>query len=108
MTLFDHRRLTNAVMQLDIERLRRGDYSDKYFENIVGVMEGARSEGYTFAGQRPRLLSGNLRGIKVSDLRVEAQVFTRRSPYTLVAGIDAALTMIRHASGTFAIERDGE
>ncbi|MCZ2096411.1 MAG: hypothetical protein LC121_09135 [Anaerolineae bacterium] len=38
MTLFDHRRLTNAVMQLDVDGLRRGYYSDKYFENIVGVM----------------------------------------------------------------------
>ena len=105
MTLFDHRRLTNDVMKLDFAGLRRGYYSDKYFENIVGVMAGARSEGYMFSGVHPRPLPGNLRGLDVSALRVEAQVFARRSPYTLVAGVDAALAMIRHASGFFEGER---
>ncbi len=100
MTLFDHQRLTNAVMNLDMERLRRGYYSDKYFENIVGVMDGARAAGYTFAGSRARDL-GIDPHIPVSDLIVEAQIFMRRSPYAVVAGIDAALAMIRHACGYF-------
>lgn len=101
MTLFDHRRLTNDVMHLDIENLRRGYYSDKYFENIVGVMQGAQASGYTFAGAHPRALPGDLRALSIHDQRVEAQVFTRRSPYAVVAGVDAALTMIRHVSGGY-------
>ena len=101
MTLFDHHRLTNDVMKFDMAGLQRGYYSDKYFENIVGVMEGARKAGYTFAGSRPRALSEDLRGLDISDLVVEAQVFMRRSPYALVAGIDGALAMIRHVSGYF-------
>ena len=56
MTLFDHRRLTNAVLKLDIDGLRRGIYSDKYFENIVGVMQGARAASYTYSGLHPRAL----------------------------------------------------
>ncbi|MCZ2096412.1 MAG: nicotinate phosphoribosyltransferase [Anaerolineae bacterium] len=35
----------------------------------------------------------------MSDLVVEAQIFTRRAPFALVAGVDAALAMIRHATG---------
>jgi nicotinate phosphoribosyltransferase len=101
MTLFDHRRLTNDMMKLDIEKLRRGTFSDKYFENIVGVMRGASEAGYTFAGERSRSLTDDLRTVGVSDREVEAQVFTRRSPYALVAGIDAALVMIRHVSGGY-------
>ena len=34
MTVFDRKRLTNEVFKLDVERMRRGWYSDKYFENI--------------------------------------------------------------------------
>ncbi|MFN8563321.1 MAG: nicotinate phosphoribosyltransferase [Anaerolineae bacterium] len=101
MTLFDHRRLTNAVMKLDVDGFRRGIYSDKYFENIVGVMNGARAAGYTYSGSHPRDLDRDLRGLDVSDLIVEAQVFTRRAPYALVAGVDAALAMIRYATGCF-------
>ncbi len=100
MTLFDHQRLTNDVMKLDIEKLRQGYYSDKYFENIVGVMRGASAAGYRYAGSRPRALPDDLRAVSISDQLVEAQVFTRRSPYALVAGIDAALVMIRHVSGS--------
>jgi nicotinate phosphoribosyltransferase len=32
---------------------------------------------------------------------VEAQIFNRRAPYALVAGVDVALTMIRHCAGHF-------
>jgi nicotinate phosphoribosyltransferase len=99
MTLFDHQRLTNAVMKLDLDGLRRGYYSDKYFDNVSGVMDGARAAGYTYSGSHPRTLPVDLHGLGVSDLVVEAQVFMRRAPYALIAGIDAALTMLRHVTG---------
>lgn len=101
MTLFDQRRLSPEIMNLDFERLRRGYYSDKYFENIVGVMRGAQAEGYTYAGKHGRNLPEDLSDYSVSDLVVEAQVFMRRSPFALVAGVDASLAMIRHVSGYF-------
>ena len=34
MSIFDGKRLTNDTFKLDIERMRCGWYSDKYFENI--------------------------------------------------------------------------
>lgn len=105
MTLFDGKRLTNTTMRLDIEGLRRGYYSDKYFENVIGVLERARAEGYTFAGTGVRRLPLDVRQVKTGELIVEAQIFTRREERALIAGIDAALAMIRHAAGFYADDR---
>ncbi len=64
MTLFDQRRLTNDVMKLDLDGLRRGYYSDKYFENIVGVMQGvARGEATPLPGSAARRCRHDLRGL---------------------------------------------
>ena len=41
MTIFDHVRLASSLFKLDVDGLRRGYYSDKYFENIVQVLRGA-------------------------------------------------------------------
>ena len=48
MSLFDQIRLTNETFKLDIERMRRGWYSDKYFENIGRMLSTLASEGYTY------------------------------------------------------------
>ncbi len=99
MTVFDHQRLTNAVIRLDIDGLRRGLYTDKYFENVYLVLSALRESGYRYAGQHPRPLPADLSQVEIGEMRVEAQVFTRRKPYALVAGIDAALAMIRYVTG---------
>ncbi len=101
MTLFDHQRLTNDTLKLDIGRLQQGYYSDKYFENIVGVMNGVRTAGASFSGASRRDLPIDVRQLDLSEMRVEAQVFMRRAPYAVVGGVDAALAMIRHAAGYF-------
>ncbi|GAB4509483.1 MAG: hypothetical protein OHK0046_04550 [Anaerolineae bacterium] len=101
MTIFDQKRLTNETMQFDMQSLRRGLYSDHYFLNIVTILEALHQQGYTFAGQSPRDLPIDPSGTYIGDLEVEAQIFNRRRPYAVVAGIDAALGMIRHATGFF-------
>jgi nicotinate phosphoribosyltransferase len=101
MTVFDHQHLTNAVLRLDIDGLRRGDYTDKYFDNIVRILEAAAARGYTFSGNSPRPLPSDPSAEAVGDLVVEAQIFTRREPYALIAGVDAALAMLRHATGYY-------
>lgn len=93
MTQFDHQRLTNATLHLDIDKIRRGFYSDRYFENVEQVLRGASDAGYRYTLGEERPLIG--------DLVVEAQVFTRRAPYALVAGLDVALALLRHATGYF-------
>jgi nicotinate phosphoribosyltransferase len=100
MTLFDHQRRGQAVIQVDVAGLRRGWYSDKYFENSVAVLQGAKAAGYGYQGHDHRPLPHDPTGLPIGDLVVEAQIFNRRKPYAVVAGVDAALTMFRHATGT--------
>ncbi len=101
MTIFDHLRLSSSLLKLDVDGLRRGYYSDKYFENIVQVLQGAKNAGYTFAGESPRPLGIDPHGLPIGDIEVEAQIFNRRAPFALVAGVDAALAMFRHVTGYF-------
>jgi nicotinate phosphoribosyltransferase len=105
MTIFNHQRLTNAKIKLDVEGLRRGLYTDKYFENVVRIMQSLREAGYTFAGRSPRTVPVDVSQVKVSELIVEAQIFNRRAPAALVAGVDVALAMLRHVAGYYQGEQ---
>jgi nicotinate phosphoribosyltransferase len=105
MTVFDQQRLTQATLRLDMEGLRRGYYSDKYFENAVRILADLRAAGYTFAGHSPRPLPVDPHQIALGDLVVEAQIFNRRAPRTLAAGVDAALAILRHAAGYYDGDR---
>lgn len=102
MSIFDRRRLTNETFKLDIERMRRGWYSDKYFANINAVLQALAAEGYTYRGAHPRPLPGlSPEGLAVGDIEVEMQWFTRRAGRTVVVGVDKALAMLRHCTGYF-------
>ena len=47
MSIFNDQRLTNDVFKLDVERMRRGWYSDKYFANILTMLDGVgKNSGY--------------------------------------------------------------
>ncbi len=39
MSIFDKKRLTDETFKLDIERMRDGWYTDKYFTNITIMLE---------------------------------------------------------------------
>ncbi|MEW6568717.1 MAG: nicotinate phosphoribosyltransferase [Chloroflexota bacterium] len=100
MSIFDKKRLTNEVFKLDIERMRRGWYSDKYFENIHRMLGALSRQGYRYAGQYSQLPSGQaLEGVLVGEMEVEMQWFTRRPGITVVVGVDKALAMLRHCTG---------
>ncbi len=103
MSIFSGRRLTNEVFKLDIERMRSGWYSDKYFENSVRMYEELVRSGYRFSGKCPELEGKGLSlgELATGDTRVEMQWFTRRRPFTLIAGVDKALAMLRHCTGYF-------
>ncbi|MFN8404642.1 MAG: hypothetical protein U0V48_13960 [Anaerolineales bacterium] len=100
MSIFNNSRLTNETFKLDIERMRRGWYSDKYFENIGRMLTALASEKYLYAGQHhnlpPNLSPDN---IAVGDIEVEMQWFTRRIGSTIVVGVDKTLAMLRHCTG---------
>ncbi len=100
MSIFDHKRLTNETFKLDIERMRRGWYSDKYFENIGRMLAALSSEGYNYSGSYPNLPEGaSPDSIAVGDIEVEMQWFTRRVGNTIVVGVDKSLEMLKHCTG---------
>jgi nicotinate phosphoribosyltransferase len=87
MSIFDGRRLTDETFKLDIERMRRGWYSDKYFENITAMLTSCAQSGYRYTGHFPNLRDVDLADVDVGNLQVEMQWFTRR-PGTTVVGVD--------------------
>jgi len=101
MTTFNRSRLTNDVFKLDVERMRQGWYSDKYFENISAMLAHLAAGGYRYAGGAPRLNAPDLDEVEVGNLEVEMQWFTRRPGSTIVVGVDKCLEMIRHCAGYF-------
>jgi nicotinate phosphoribosyltransferase len=102
MSVFDRKRLTNDTFKLDVERMRLGWYSDKYFENINRMLTVLSAEGYRYSGSHPNLPAGmSAEDIAVGDIEVEMQWFTRRVGTTVVVGVDKALAMLRHCTGWF-------
>ncbi len=102
MSIFDDKRLTNETFKLDIERMRRGWYSDKYFENINRMLINLSLEGYKYSGQFHNLPKDVSReNIDVGDIEVEMQWFTRRMGKTTVVGVDKSLAMLKHCTGYF-------
>jgi len=101
MTHFDGIRLSNQQIGLDIEGLRHGFYSDRYFMNVVKILEGLAREGYLFTGESLSPEVDRENGIATGEIVVEAQYFNRREPRALVAGVDVALAMLRYGTGFF-------
>ena len=103
MSIFDRRRLPASVFKLDVERMREGWYTDRYFVNIALTLAELSGQGYRFAGAEPDAsLSGfDLRQVPVGDLEVEMQWFPRRVPSCVVVGVDKALAMLRECTGYF-------
>jgi nicotinate phosphoribosyltransferase len=102
MSIFDGKRLTNESFKLDIERMRRGWYSDKYFANIGRMLSALATSGYRFAGEHAHLPPGlTAEGARTGNMEVEMQWFTRRPGTTVVVGVDKALAMLRHCTGVW-------
>src|SRR5690349_15567059 len=102
MSIFDGKRLTNETFKLDIERMRRGWYSDKYFENINRMLTSLSKDGYHYSGKFHNLPRGiSPEQIQVGDIEVEMQWFTRRMGKTTVVGVDKSLAMLKHCTGYF-------
>lgn len=100
MSIFNGQRLPIEVFQLDIERMRRGWYTDQYFINIAEMLTALAAEGYRFAGDAPALADPVLaRAVAVGDIEVEMQIFHRRQPFAVVAGVDEAIAILRACAG---------
>src|SRR5919108_202675 len=103
MSVFNGRRLPPEVFKLDTERLPRGWYSDKYFLNTARLLGDLARSGYRFAGVVPEGVTCT--DIDTGNLVVEMQIFTRRQPFSVIAGVDEALAILEVATGYYD-ERD--
>jgi nicotinate phosphoribosyltransferase len=103
MSLFDRRRLPAPVFKLDVERMREGWYSDKYFISIALTLAELAARGYRFGGTAPDLsdLDVDLRNVDVGQVEVEMQWFPRRQPFCVVVGVDKALAILQECTGYF-------
>src|SRR5688500_2748780 len=103
MTVFDRRRLPASVFKVDVERMRQGWYSDKYFINIARTLAELAAAGYRFGGTAPDLsdLDVDLANVDVGSIEVEMQWFPRRQPSCVVVGVDKALAILREGTGYF-------
>jgi len=96
-------RVPTAAFGLDAERLRKGDFSDRYFLNIQQTLTSLARSGYLFQGRVPprRGLEGRARSLRVGEARVEMQFFTRRRPRSLACGIEHARAILETAAGGY-------
>ncbi len=103
MSIFDRQRLKPAVFKLDVERMRQGWYSDKYFINIARTLAELAGEGYRFGGSAPDLsdLEIDLKNVDIGSVEVEMQWFPRREPACVVVGVDKAIAILRECTGYF-------
>jgi len=98
MSVFDNKRLPKEMFQIDVERMRKGWYSDAYFINTVTVLEAlADDPGYRFAGKGDIPVGE----INNGNVIVEMQFFTRRKPFSVVTGVDEALVILEECTGYF-------
>ena len=100
MTIYNQERLNPDIFKIEVEKIRNGWYSDKYFCNNVLMLEQLAKEGYTFEG------ISEIDNVDCStehngDLEVEMQLFTRRRPFSLVAGVDEALAILKECTGYY-------
>jgi len=103
MSIFDRQRLKPAVFKLDVDRMRQGWYSDKYFINIARTLAELAAHGYRFGGSAPDLsdLDIDLRNVDIGSVEVEMQWFPRRAPCCVVVGVDKAIAILRECTGHF-------
>lgn len=100
MTRYNQERLVHDIFKIEVEKIRSGWYSDKYFCNNVYLLERLAREGYTFQGESD-IKDVDCSMVRNGDLEVEMQIFTRRRPFSLVAGVDEALAILKECTGYY-------
>lgn len=105
MTWYMQKRLSVDTFKMTdeiIDNLRRGWYSDEYFNNTIRVLK-ARAEKKIPFGNKKNDLEGivSIEDEINGDIIVEMQFFTRRKPFSVIAGVDEALAILKVATGYF-------
>ncbi|HYE81332.1 MAG TPA: nicotinate phosphoribosyltransferase [Clostridia bacterium] len=100
MSIFNGKRLQKETFRIDSERMRIGWYSDAYFPNTVRILKELSKENYVFEGKSD-IKDVDCKEVRNGDIRVEMQFFTRRKPFSIVAGVDEALAILQECTGYF-------
>lgn len=90
----------------DFDGIRRGFYTDAYFNNIRSMLEALSKEEYSFDGNSP---VAELKRVDVSELlcgdaEVEMQFFHKKDGVVL-CGIEHAVTILKECTGYFEGDR---
>jgi nicotinate phosphoribosyltransferase len=103
VSVADGKRLPAEVFGIDAERIRQGWYNDAYFSNVAFILGELARKGYRFEGEYP-VIEGtgvNLKDVDVGNMVAEMQFFTRREPFSIVAGTDEAIAILKECCGYF-------
>lgn len=109
MTWLKQKRLSVDTFQMSdeiIEKLRSGWYSDEYFNNTIRVLRSRAEKKMPYGNHSTDLdgvvdVSEEING----DIEVEMQFFTRRKPFSVIAGVDEALAILQVATGYYEGDR---
>lgn len=105
MTWYKKKRLDVDTFKMTddiIENLRKGWYSDEYFNNTLRVLKARAKKKIKF-GDKPNDLNGVVSVVDEvnGEIIVEMQFFTRRKPFSVIAGVDEALAILNVATGYY-------
>lgn len=98
--------LPPETFQIDVDAVRRGWYTDEYFNNAQRILAELAAQGYRFQGTSSALSAppSELQRVNVGNLEVDMQIFTRRKPFSIVCGTDYALAFFKLCTGYFDAE----
>ncbi|MBI9014911.1 MAG: nicotinate phosphoribosyltransferase [Clostridiales bacterium] len=105
MTWYNKKRLSVETFKMTddiVRKLRTGWYSDEYFNNTIRVLKTRAEQSITFGDNTHDLekvveVKDEVNG----DIHVEMQFFTRRKPFSVIAGVDEALAILKVATGYY-------
>jgi nicotinate phosphoribosyltransferase len=105
MTCYNQKRLSVDTFKMTddiVHKLRTGWYSDEYFNNTLRVLKNRAEKKIEF-GDHDHDLKGVVDVSKEinGNIEVEMQFFTRRRPFSIIAGVDEALAILQVATGYF-------
>lgn len=103
MSVSDGQRLPPSVFGIDAERMRRGWYTDVYLLNVESVLRSLAEKGYRFQGEYPVIPDNGVdaTNVDVGNMVVEMQFFTKREPFSIAAGIDESIAILKECCGYF-------
>lgn len=105
MTWYNKKRLSVETFKMTddiVHKLRTGWYSDEYFNNTIRVLK-TRAEHSIIFGDNTHDLEKvvEVKDEVNGDICVEMQFFTRRMPFSIIAGVDEALAILKVATGYY-------